>query len=118
MRTVVVTSDYQNGKHFRAVSDEKESFGETIGEALDAITKELELKTGKAVVLFQDFQPDEFFTKTQQKRMAALMQKWRVVRDEGGEWSTEEQIELEKLVEVELKGSARRMEKLADQLGR
>ncbi len=118
MTTVLVLPNNQNGKSFRAISGEKESFGETVGEALDAMTEELELKNSNAVVFVQDFRPDEFFTEAQQKRMAELMQKWRTARDKGGDWSPEEQTELEKLIEAELEGSARRTEKLANQLGR
>ena len=44
MTTVLVLPNNQNGKHFRVISSKKESFGETVGEVLDAITKELELK--------------------------------------------------------------------------
>ena len=118
MKTVLVLPNNQNGKHFRAVSGEKESFGETVGEALDAMTEELDLQNKNAVVLIQDFRPDEFFSEAQQKRMSELMKSWRKARDEGGSWSDEEQAELEKLVEAELEGSARRTQKLADQLGR
>ena len=118
MKTVVVLPNNQNSNHFRAISDQKESFGKTIGEALDSMTEELELKNRNAVVLLQDFAPDEFFTETQEKRMAELMQKWRVARDEGGMFPKEEQTELEKLIEAELEGSARRIEKIANQLGK
>lgn len=118
MKTVVVLPNNQSSKHFRAISDQKESFGETIGEALDSMTEELELKNRNAVVLLQDFAPDEFFTEEQQTRTAELMQKWRVARDEGGTFSNEDQTELEKLIEAELEGSARRIEKIANQIGK
>ena len=118
MRTVVVLPTNQNGKHFRAISGEKESYGETVGEALDAMTEELELKNRNAVVLIQDFSPDEFFTEAQQLRLGELMEKWRNARDECGIWSAEEQEELERLIEIELEGSGKRIEKLANQLGR
>lgn len=118
MTTVLVLPNNETGKHFRAVSGEKESFGETVGEALDAMTLELELKNKNAVILIQDFRPDEFFTEAQQKRLSELMEKWRNARDKGETISFEEQAELEKLIAAELEGSARRTEKLADQLGR
>ncbi|CAN5723958.1 hypothetical protein BH24ACI1_BH24ACI1_29200 [soil metagenome] len=118
MTTVVVLPNNQNGKTFRAVSGEKESFGETVGEALDAMTAELELTGRNAVVYVQDFRPDEFFTEAQQTRLAELMQKWRIARDRSDTLSNDEQSELEKLIEAELEGSARRAEKLANALGR
>jgi len=118
MTTVVVLSNNQNGKTFRAISGEKESFGETVGEALDAMAEELELTGRNAVVYVQDFQPDEFFTESQQTRLAELMGKWRAARDTGKRLSGDEQSELEKLIEAELEGSGRRAEKLANALGK
>ena len=118
MTTVVVLPNNQRGKNFRAISGEKESFGETVGEALDAMTEKLELKGRNAVVYVQDFCPDEFFTAAQQARLAELMEKWRDARDKNETLSADEQTELEQLIEAELEGSALRAEKLADQLGR
>ena len=118
MTTVVVLPNNQNGKHFRAISGEKESFGETVGEAIDAMTEELHLSGRNAVVYVQDFRPDEFFTEAQQIRLGELMEKWRDARDKGENLSADEQTELEKLIEAELEGSGKRAEKLANQLGR
>lgn len=115
MTTVLVLPNNQNGKSFRAVSGERESFGETIGEALDALTTELETP---AVIYIQDFRPDKFFTEAQQNRLAELMEKWRELRDKGETLSADEQAELENLIEAELEASGRRSEKLAEQLGR
>ncbi len=118
MTTVVVLPNNQNGKTFRAISGGKESFGETVGEALDAMTEELKLTGRNAVVYVQDFRPDEFFTEAQQTRLAELMQKWRVARDKDETLAAAEQSELEKLIEAELEGAARRAEKLANALGK
>lgn len=118
MTTVLVLPNNQNGKTFRAISGEKESFGATVGEALDAITEELELTGENAVVYVQDYRADEFFTEAQQTRMAELMQKWRMARDESQTLPNDEQAELEELIEAELKGSTARAEKLADALGK
>ncbi|MBA4186289.1 MAG: hypothetical protein H0X49_20110 [Acidobacteria bacterium] len=82
------------------------------------MTEELELTVRNAIVYVQDFRPDEFFTEAQQTRLAELMQKWRIARDDGETLSNDEQSELEKLIEAELEGSARRAEKLANVLGR
>lgn len=118
MTTVVVLPNNQNGKNFRAISGEKESFGETVGEALDAMTEKLDLSGRNVVVYVQDFRPDEFFTEAQQMRLAELMEKWRDARDKGESLSAGKQAELEKLIETELEGSGKRAEKLANQLGR
>ncbi len=82
------------------------------------MTAELELTGRNAIVYVQDFRPDEFFTEAQQTRFVELLQKWRIARDDGETLSNDEQSELEKLIEAELEGSARRAEKLANVLGR
>ena len=118
MTTVIVLPNNQNGKYFRAISGEKESFGETVGEAIDAMTEELDLSRGNAVVYVQDFRPDEYFTEAQQMRLGELTEKWRDVRDKNECLPADEQTELEKLIEAELEGSGKRAGKLADQLGK
>ena len=118
MTTVVVLPNNRNGKTFRAISGGKESFGKTVGEAIDAIAEKLELEGSNTVVYVQDFRPDEFFTGAQQARLAELMEKWRTARDAGASLSVKEQAELEKLIETELAGSAKRAEKMAEQLGK
>lgn len=115
MTTVVVLPNNQDGKHFRAVSGENESFGETIGAALDALTGTLKTPQRNALVYIQDFCSDEFFTEAQQLRLADLMGKWRNKRES---LSLDEQTELEKLIEAELESSGKRAEKLANQLGK
>jgi predicted Zn-dependent protease with MMP-like domain len=113
MTTVVVLPNNQNGKTFRAVSGENESFGETIGEALDALTEKLATPQRNAVIYIQDFRPDEFFTEKQQKRLAELMGK---LREET--ISLSEKNELERLIEAELEGSGKRAGKLAGKIGK
>lgn len=56
--------------------------------------------------------PDKFFTAEQQKRLAHLMSKWRTARDSGSKLSTDQQAELETLIDAELEGSAKRVEAL------
>ena len=82
------------------------------------MTEELEHAERNAVVFVQDFRPDEFFTEAQQLRLSELMGKWRLARDKSETLPADEQAELEKLIEAELEGSARRVEKMADALGR
>ncbi len=118
MTTVVVLPSNRDSKNFRAVSGKKQSFGETIGEALDALNEQLEAGERNTVVYVQDFRPDEFFTAGQQERLSELMQKWRDARDNKGRFSTEEQSELENLIGLELEGSGKRAGKIADELKR
>lgn len=117
MTTVVVLPTNQNGNKFRAVSGDDFSYGTTVGEALDALTEHISDKENP-VIFIQDFRPDKFFTEAQQQRMSELMQKWRTARDNNQEFPTEEQTELENLIKIELIGSAKRSEKIADELGR
>ena len=114
MKTVVVTPDYQNGKYFRAVYNGKESLGKTIGEAVDSLTSQIENGSDETLYIVQRFSPDEFFTANQQKRLSELMNKLHAAQEGAQEFLPEEKAELEKLIEVELEGSARRTEKLAE----
>lgn len=87
-----------------------------MGEALDELTEHLDNPQDQAIVLVQDFRPDEFFTEDQQRRLSSLMAKWRTARDAGGDFPASEQLELENLIEAELEASGKRAEKLAEQI--
>lgn len=116
MRTVLVIPDYQNGKNFRAVSGAKESFGKTVGEAVDSLTKQLENGGDETLYIVQRWSPDEFFSAEQQKKLSELMQKLHESEEGKEELLPEEREELEKLIEAELEGSGRRAEKIAQLL--
>jgi hypothetical protein len=62
--------------------------------------------------------PDRFFTEEQQRRLGELMVKWRAARDAGLRLSPEEPVELEGLVDDELRGAAERAAAIADRLAR
>jgi hypothetical protein len=53
-------------------------------------------------------QPDSFFTAEQQRRLAALMQRWRHAHDAMETFPAEEQAELEGLVDAEVRASGER----------
>jgi hypothetical protein len=59
-----------------------------------------------------------FFSADQQRRLAELMERWRVARDKGESLPGDEQAEFESLVEAELRAAAARAAALADALGR
>jgi hypothetical protein len=113
MRTVLVTPNHQNGKGFRANWKGKESFGKTVGEAVDSLTSQFENGDDETLYIVQRFSPDEFFTAEQQKRLSELMSELHAAQDRGAQLAPEEREELEKLIEAELEGSGRRTEKLA-----
>jgi hypothetical protein len=90
---------------YRALAGDKESVGRTAGEALDALTSQLE-ESG-ALVIVQNYKADEFFNAAQQQRLTALMQ-----LRQAGNLSLEEESELESLIEAELNGASQRAEDL------
>lgn len=94
-------------KKFRAVSGNRESFGRTAGEALDALTAQLDEKEGGTLVVIQNRRADKFFNSSQQKRLTELMAKRKAQL-----LSVDEETELENLVEAELEGAKRRAEEM------
>jgi len=76
-----------------------------VGEALDALTAQLSEDDTGTLVIVQNQRPDHFFDAVQQQRMAELMEHWRAARDRGETLPTDEQSELEAMVEAELLAS-------------
>jgi hypothetical protein len=101
-----------------AIAGDKQSEGKTAGEALDALTALLPEDETRTLIIVQSRRPDQFFNAEQQKRLAKLMEYWRTVRDRGEILPVDKQAELDALVEMELRASANRTEKLAGELGR
>lgn len=104
--SIIRDSDSAEGG-FRAFAGTRHSTGKTAGEALDAITAQLD-DAESGTILVQQMRPDRFFTAEQMTRLRTLMDAWRVARDSGKPFPPDDQAELEALVEEELKGSARR----------
>ncbi|TAG89907.1 MAG: hypothetical protein EAZ09_11535 [Oscillatoriales cyanobacterium] len=103
-------------KSYRAIAGDRQSVGRTAGQALDALTALLGETDFSALIVIQSFNPDEFFTVQQQKRLSELMNLWRTARDRGQTLSPKQQTELESLVEVELKAATVRTAVLVQQL--
>lgn len=106
------------GPLYQAVSGECVASGVTAGLALDAFTEQFPDVWTDSLLIVQRFQADRFFSEAQQQRLADLMTRWREARDAGGSLSTEEQAELEALVEAESQASGRRAEDVAKGLGK
>jgi len=106
----------QGALSYHAVAGTKHAEGNTAGQALDAIAAQLS-EAETSTLLIVQLRPDRFFTAAQQERLADLMARWRTARDEGHTLPVDEQIELEALVEAELRASATRAATLADALG-
>lgn len=118
MTTVAIlpVSDASGERMYRAVAGDKQSTGKTAGEALDALTAQLESDEFSTLLIIQSFRPDWFFSAEQQQRLSDLMNLWRTARDQGQTISPEEQAELDSLVEAELKAATARTAALAQQL--
>jgi len=109
MTTITILPEKSDS--YRAVAGDKESTGRTAGEALDALTSQLEDKESGTLVIVQNRKADEFFNAAQQARLTELMQQ-REVRT----LSPEDEGELESLIEAELTGARERAEALLRQL--
>jgi hypothetical protein len=108
MTTITILPEEKN---YRAVAGKKESVGRTAGEALDALTAQLDEEETGTLVIIQNRRSDKFFNASQQKRLTALMEK----RKNNGLSATEE-TELENLVEAELDGARQRAQELLHEL--
>ena len=105
---IVPVVDARGEKAYRAMAGDKRSMGKTAGQALDALTAQLEHADIGGVLFIQGFQPDAFFTAAQQERLAELMREWRAARDRGEQFPPDQQAELDRLVEAELAAAQRR----------
>ena len=104
-------------RRFQARSGSLEATGNTVGAALDALTATLpeeESDSAATLVIVQQFRPDAFFNAVQQARLSYLLERFNTVRDTGGSLTSEEQNELESLVEAELQGTIKRTQALLD----
>jgi hypothetical protein len=100
---------------YRAVARNAQSTGRTAGEALDALIAQLGQEEAGTLIIVQLQRPDRFFS-AQQQRLEELMSHWRAARDADGAMPPEEQAELEKLVEAELRAADERARALLNEL--
>ncbi len=103
---------------FHAVSGGKSSLGRTRGEALDAISAKLSDEQDGTLVVVQSFQPDRYFSAAQQSRLAELQRRWSTATQQGTTLADAEQVELDALIELEVRAAGQRAAALADELGR
>ena len=103
---------------YRAVAGERQSQGNTAGEALDALTTQLPKDAAGTLVVVQSFRPDRFFDQAHQQRLAKLMARWRAACDAGATLPVAEQSELETLIEEEVRASEHRTAPLPGELAR
>ena len=110
MTTVAILpiSDPNGETFYRAIAGDKHSDGKTAGQALDALTAQLNAVDFTALLVIQSFHPDSFFTGDQQARLAELMNQWRLARDQNQTLPPDQQAELDHLVELELQAATAR----------
>ncbi|MEQ9669844.1 hypothetical protein [Coleofasciculus sp. G2-EDA-02] len=110
MTTVAIlpVSNASGERLYRAIAGDKQSTGKTAGEALDALTAQLEGGELGTLLILQSFRPDWFFSEFEQQRLSELMNRWRTARDQGQMLPPEQQAELDRLVETELKAATAR----------
>ena len=108
MTTITILPEEKN---YRAVAGKKESVGRTAGEALDALTAQLDEEETGTLVIIQNRRSDKFFNASQQKRLTSLMEKRKT-----NALSADEETELENLVETELDGARQRAKELLQEL--
>ncbi|MEK6410249.1 MAG: hypothetical protein AABN34_25265 [Acidobacteriota bacterium] len=107
----------KDGITYRAIAGARQSEGRTAGEALDALTNQLSESETNTLVIVQSLRPDRFFTTQQQERLGELMAQWRAARDENCAMSSDEQSELEELIDAELKAATSRAAFALSELG-
>jgi hypothetical protein len=93
---------------YRAVAGKVQAVGKTAGQALDALTAQLDTAEAGTLVVVQHGQSDRFFTAQEQQRLAGLMARWRAAQDAGTGLSPQEQAEIEALVEAEVRAASER----------
>ncbi|MBW4465470.1 MAG: hypothetical protein KME07_08515 [Pegethrix bostrychoides GSE-TBD4-15B] len=118
MTTVAIWSISSDGgeRSYRAIAGDKQSVGKTAGQALDALTAQLG-ETESGLLIIQSFRPDALFSAAQQERLSELMNLWRAARNQGQILSSEQQAELDALVNAELNAATVRTAALIQQAG-
>ncbi len=106
--TILPGGSGKDGVIYRAISGARQSEGKTAGEALDKLAKQLTEEETATLVIIQNHRPDRFFTAQQQQRLGELVALWRSARDANDTLPADEEAELEKLVETELKAATNR----------
>ena len=103
---------------YHAVAGPFHSQGATAGQALDSLTSQLRDRDSTTFLVVLRREPDQGFSADQQRRLAELMSLWRTSRDQGMSLPQSQAEELNRLVELEVKGSAERASRQAAEASR
>src|SRR5688572_11121710 len=104
--TIQTNTQTPDNAKFIARSGNHRAVGRTMGEALDALLSQWNERTETLPVIIQHLGPDRYFTQAQYDRMQEL-------RARIGSLSSEEQAELEALIDAELEATVSRLNALA-----
>lgn len=115
---ILPVRDERGALSYHAVAGDKQSQGQTAGQALDALTAQLPPEDAETLIVVQGRRPDRFFSDDQISRLSALMDQWRMARDGGATLPAAEQAELERLIEAEVRAAGERAAALAAEIGR
>ena len=96
------------GMSYRAVAGGVQTMGRTAGEAVDALSAQLSQDQAEMLIIVRDLRPARHFTAEPRRRLEELMARWRTARDAGETLPTEDQAELERLVDEEVHATAER----------
>jgi hypothetical protein len=113
--TIVPDDPQASPPRFCALAGQVQAVGATVGQALDALTAQLDGPAETTLVVVQPMRPDSLFTAAQQQ-LEQLMPRWRAARDAGTLFPPEAQAELDALVQAELRAAAERSATLARRL--
>jgi type IV pilus biogenesis protein CpaD/CtpE len=104
------------GMTYRAVAGCAQTMGRTAGEAVDALAAQLPEDQADTLIIVRDLRPDRHFTTEQRQRLEELMTRWRAARDAGETLPAQDQAELERLVDEEVRAAAERATALRHEL--
>ena len=107
------TPEHGTRYHAKAVRGGQQSIGKTRGEALDALTLQLNLDADDELYLVAEMKPDLFFTAEQINRLQEL-----IAKADAGTLTQEENTEYAALAEAELVASGQRVAALMNEIGR
>ena len=113
MTTIEIVPEVNPGQTlYRAICGSQQATGSTPGQALDQMEQVLatqkEAQSSETLVIVQRFRPDNLFTEQQQTRLQELMGQFQEGIATGETLSTQQQQELESLVEAELEATIKR----------
>ena len=127
MTTIEIIAEvHQEKTIYRAICGQQEATGASPGEALDSIEQQLttlgdignigDINDSQTLIILQRFRPDSLFTREQQNKLQELMSQHHQAVATQKPLSTQQQEELENLVETEFEAAIERSSQLLSQI--